>query len=166
MWSQLHQQELKLPPWPPQICTVVDMIELQLLDQTMKFSLLLPACDNGMNCFFLFFFRIFKTSSSLLDVNFIFPLCIFWWRFFFFFFAKKPKIFSTYIAYTTGFFKKKGGEFHVTLLQCTQCVMTLKGEFRGHSLLTFLPWWCLTTRKSGQHDREVVKLQMCTCKSS
>lgn len=74
------------------------------------------------------------------------------------FFAKNPKIFSAYIAYTTGFFKKKKkkeAEFRVILLQRTQCVMTLKGEFRGHSLLTFLPWWCLTTRKSDQHDREV-----------
>lgn len=71
----------------------------------MKFSLLLPACDNGMNCFFLFFFRIFKTSSSLLDVNFFHG--VFFDYDFGVFLQKNPKIFRAYIAYTTGFFKKR-----------------------------------------------------------
>lgn len=43
MWPQLCQRELKLPHWDPEIFTNVVVMQLQLLDQTMTFSQLLPS---------------------------------------------------------------------------------------------------------------------------
>lgn len=85
MWSLLCQEELTLLHWPPEICTKVVMIQLQVLDQTMKFSLLLPSLRTGWTqnlSFFLFLFRNIWTSSSALDVNFIFFTVSFWGQIF------------------------------------------------------------------------------------
>lgn len=152
MWFLLHQQELKLPPWPPQICTIVDMIELQLLDQAMKFFLLLPSCDNEMNCFFLFL----AAHRFLMSTSF-FSRC-FLMKIFFFFCKKNPEnVFSTYIAYTTGFLKKKKKRSRISckFIATHEVSNDSEGWIQRAQLATFLPWWCLTTRKSGQHDREV-----------
>lgn len=40
MWSQLCQQELKLCQRHPEICTKAAVIQLHLLDQTIKVPLL------------------------------------------------------------------------------------------------------------------------------
>lgn len=42
-------EELRLPCWHPEICTTAVVIKIQLLNQTMKFSLLLPSHENWMN---------------------------------------------------------------------------------------------------------------------
>lgn len=76
MWSLLCQEELTLLHWPPEICTKVVMIQLQVLDQTMKFSLLLlPLSVCSFSCL-----ETSELAHCHLMPTWVLSLCVSWGR--------------------------------------------------------------------------------------